>query len=832
MPNADQLFSPSSAPPATGNADELFGGGNAQEQAPSALGQSRAVLPQAAAKDALASATASAPTPPTPEDIRRNRVDISTIVRGQAPDAKDKRFGANVDTTEAGAERMVSGFAMGELPGVGTAVRAAAKALGYKGVGAAAEKAANALGNTVNSATINAITNKAAGVSSLLGITSKLGDPIQKISDSLYTLSKAASGMKMQWLVDVKNFLPKDYAEHSEQIYHSFEDPSISLSPRAQYIKDKMISPIMAKNQKMKDMLTVLGVKTGPEVENYVGRVPVGESSLVDTLKNVLPQAAPRGISTFAPEMQARKVFGMEGAGEQNLHLVQAKNNSSFQVWRGGKIIGSGKLGVDDLANKQVKFMGETFKLTDSTTKAIEANTPLRYYHDSLLSAIQGNINLNEALHNAQFLEQFKHSPEFKQLVVGPTKDAPEGFREVNIPQLKGYKFSERVANVLDDYSGVGKGGVLEQLGRINRVTVGALFWNPLPHIMNVLDHKMIEGGLVGNIKALTVGLPDTIKTALQAHSEVMNMGPLYRQAIKEGAGLVYPSVVTKNFAESMAKELGTAPEMDTVAKAWGYKNPAQMVQRIYAHSSKSLWSWNDVIMMHGYIAKMKAGEELGAAIRETEKHIPNYRIPDQVLGSRAVSQVLRHPAVTAFGRYDYGRLASYGNMVKDLISRDSSIADRAHALDQMAMLATASLVVYPAFDSLIQKVTGNDHATLRRFGANGPVDAIYKFTTGQTNFPMLMGTMLPISPALKLPVELTSGLDTFSGQRIGTKGEPVSKFVGQQVAPIGMAEQVASGRKSGPEMLAAQLGINLPSAKETASREKAQKRDKKPVIW
>jgi hypothetical protein len=814
MPNADQLFgAPASAAPTTGNADELFGASHGQDQAPSALGQSRAVLPQAPKKDALASATSGEATPPTPQDIQRNKID-------HADTAKERGMAAlaNLSKEEPTAERMASGFAMGELPGAGKGIKAAAKALGYEG-----SRLAGA---------VNAVTNKAAGISSLGSITSRLGDPIQKISDSLYTLSKAAQGMKMQWLVDVKNFLPKDYAEHAENIYHSFEDPSIKLGPRAQYIKDKMIAPIMNKNAKMKDMLTILGVKTGPEVENYVGRIPLGESSIVDTIRSTLPQNATKGISTFAPEMQSRKVFGMEGAGEQDLHLVQSKSNNTFQVYRGGKVMGSGKLGADDLANKQVKFMGETFKLTDSTTKAIEANTPLRYHHDALLSAINGNINLSEALHNAQFLEQFKHSPEFKQLVVQPKSDAPEGFREVNIPQLKGYKFSERVANVLDDFSGAGKGGALEQLGRINRVTVGALFWNPLPHIMNVLDHKMIEGGLVGNLKALTVDLPSTIKTALQAHSEVMNMGPLYRQAVKEGGGLIYPSVVTKNFAESMAKQLGTAPEMDAVSKAWGYANPAQMVQRIYAHSAKSLWSWNDIIMMHGYIAKMKAGASLEHAMTDTEKHIPNYRIPDQVMGSRAVAQMLKSPAVTAFGRYDYGRLASYGNMVKDLIGRDSSIADRAHALDQMAMLATASLVVYPALDQMIQKVTGNDHATLRRFGASGPIDAVHKFTSGQSNLPMMMSSLMPLSPALKLPVELMSGTDTFSGQKIGSKGEPVSKYVGQNVAPLGMVQQGTSGRKSATEIVAAQMGINLPSSKEVSARDKAQKRDKKPIVW
>jgi hypothetical protein len=809
MPDANQLFgAPASAAAPTGNADELFGGANVkQEQAPSALGQSRAVLPQAPAKDALASATAAAPTPPTPEDIQRNKLDHETAAEKAAGFFKQMR------AEEPTAEKMAAGFAMGEVPGLGTGIKAAAKALGYEGSKAA----------TV----VNAVTNKAAGISALSGIASRLGDPIQKISDSLYALSKSAQGMKMQWMVDVKNFLPKDYSEHAEQIYHSFEDPSIKLSDRAQYIKDKMVKPIMDKNEKMRGMLEILGVKTGPDVENYVGRVPIGKSSLVDTMKNVLPQNAPKGISTFAPEMQSRKVFGMEGAGEQGLHLVQSKSNNSFDVYRGGKVVGSGKLGADDLANRQVKFLGETFKLTDSTTKAIEQATPLRYYHDSLLSAIEGNVNLSEALHNAQFLEQFKHSPEFKQLVVSPGKDAPEGFRQVAIPQLAKYKFSPRVANVLDDFSGIERGGALGKLGNITRVTVGSLFWNPLTHIANVLDHKMIEGGLVGNLKAMTMDLPSTVKTALQAHKEVMQMGPLYRQALKQGGGLIYPSVVTRNFAESMAQQLGTAPEMDAVAKAWGYANPVNMVKAVYAHSAKSLWSWNDVIMMHSYITHMNEGMGLKEAMSTAEKHIPNYRIPDQVMGSRAAAQFLKSPAVTAFGRYDYGRLASYGNMVKDLIGRDSSIADRAHALDQMAMLATASMVVYPALDHLVQKVTGNDNATLRRFGANSVPDAVYKFATGDKTWGMLMSSVMPISPALKIPVELSTGTDTFTGKRLGSE-ESVGHYLAQQVSPIGIAESVASGKRGIGQMALQQVGINAPTQEQMDKRAAAKAKDER----
>jgi hypothetical protein len=771
----------------------LFGGGNDQKQTQSPLGQSKAALPKAEEKEALASPAIAKPNPPSPGDVQRNVNDLG----GGKRDIMAK-VNSDFQKELPTAEKMSMGFAMGDVAGP------------LKGIKAA----------------ISAVTNRSAGVSSLQAVTSVAGDTIGKLSDSLYTLGKTNTGLRMQWLTDVKNFLPKDWAEHAENIYHSFEDPSVKLSPRAQELKEKAVEPIMAKNKVMLQKLRVLGVQVGPDVEKYISRVPVGKSSLVDTIQSVVPQGKPRGISTYAPEAQARKVFGMvDDSGTETGHIVQSKNNNSFQVYQGGKITGSGKLSAKDLEDKSVTFMGNKYSLTDSTTKAIEANTPLRYHHDPLVSAIQGNINLSEALHNASFLEQLKHSPEFNSVVVAPSKEAPGGYREVNIPQLHGYKFDAKVANVLDDFSGPAHTGGFAVLNNVARATVGSLFWNPLPHVMNVLDHKLIEGGLVGNLKALTVDLPSTMKTAIAAHNDVMTMSPLYREAIKSGAGLMYPALATRNFAENMAKELGTAPEMTGVAKAWGYANPAAMVKAIYAHSAKSLWSWNDVIMMHAYRTHMDAGQSLPEAIKEVEKHIPNYRLPSEIAGSRALSQIMQ--TVPTFARYDYGRLASYGNMVKDLIGRDSSIADRAHALDQMAMLAVSSAVIYPAMDAAIRKVTGNNDASIRRFGADSVPQAIYKFSTGQSGYSQLMGSTLSLSPALRIPTEIMTGKDTFTGEKLNT-GKAIGRYIGEVIPPAGLAEQVVSGRKGLGEVAAAQVGINLPSQKEVLARNKAIARDNK----
>lgn len=799
--NASDLFAsdPAPAAPSTSggkvSADALFGGDThaAQEPATSPLAKSRAALPVPATKDARASITAGAPNPPTVEDVQRNVADLHGGKKTPFEQATDP----NSDEAKR-AQNFAMGFALNDIAG---------PMAGIKGV-------------------INAVTNKSGGVSALAGSTTKLGDTVSKLSDGLYTLTKRAQGQQAQWLADVKNFLPKDWQDHAEQIYHSFEDPSIKLDPRAQELKDKTVAPIMAKNAKMREALKGYGVDVGPDVANYINRVPVGKSSLVDSLDASAVLGKAKNISTFTPETQTRKVFGMEGtSGEKNLHFVQGEKGSNYIVYRDGAVQGGGKLDKDMLANKEVTFMGEKYKLTDSTTKAIEEHTPLQYYKDPLLSAIQGNINLTSAVNNAHFLEQIKHAPEFKDLVVAPKNQAPEGFKQVSVPQLAGYKFTERAANVIEDFAGVKTDTGYQRLENISRAVVGSMFWNPLPHILNVMDHRVVEGGVTGALQAITHPV-SRVADIIAAHKEVLTMGPEYRAAIKAGGGMMYPATQIKNFAESMQKELMNDPNMAPVAKSFGFGTPADMLKRVYQHANESLWSWGDAIMLDAYKAHMKGGMPLQSSIKEVEKHIPNYRLPDQILGSRGLKQV--ESVLPTFARYDYGRMASYGNMVKDLISKDSSVGDRAKALDQMAMLAVNSFIVYPALDKAVQGITGNPNASVRRYGSAAVPTAIYQYLSGNSDAAHTLSAMFPLSPVFAMPVAIYSNRDQYTGKPLGQNAKQFAGSLLDTLSPVKTAHEVVSGKKTLPQAALEQLGIMTPSQKQMDARAKAKAADAK----
>jgi hypothetical protein len=185
---------------------------------------------------------------------------------------------------------------------------------------------------------------------------------------------------------------------------------------------------------------------------------------------------------------------------------------------------------------------------------------------------------------------------------------------------------------------------------------------------------------------------------------------------------------------------------------------------------------------------------------------------------------------VTMFGRYDYGRLASYGKMINDLLTKDGSLstAQRFHALDQMAMLGVSSMIIYPALDHALQAVSGNQNANVTRRGAASIPNLAYKLSQGEISPGMMAGSVMPISPSLKVPVELASGVNTFTGKRDIYTEKGGERYIAGLVSPVGQAESVKAGRKSLGEVAAAQVGLNLPSEKEVASRDKARKADER----
>jgi len=836
MPDIDQLFSAAPTAPAqqaavplpqgpapapkSGNVDQLFGDSNGKEEpATSPLASSRKVLPKAEEVQTPPVAKDGGVGTPTPTDIARN--------------VDDLRTGGGPGNIENKLRKFFGAPQVGENPDYDKALQADSPfpdvmptVIGARGVG---------LAQQVGSQLVTALTNKSAGISMLKDSKAAVGAAVKDLSDDFFKTTRMVYQRRAEWLTDITNFVPKNWSSMAGRVDDYLEGTMKGPLSKEEKQMVTNINLMNAKTAKMRQAVKDLGYDVGPDEPGYVGSrlVKGAKSSPLEAIMSSAPTGKAKGISSTAPEFKTRVVHGLEGQGEKNLHIIDNGNNT-FTVWRNKQKIAGGRYDPDELAQGKVSFTDtktgnkQQFSIVPATKRAIEEHTNIQYYHDPLLSAVTANMRVSEALHGAQFLEKLKFTPELQALRAAPGKAFPEGWRGVDVPQLRGYKFDPKIADVIDDFALPARTGGFKAINDLSRMMVGSMFWNPLPHAFNVNAFGALEAGLIGTAKQL--GHPvELVQTMLKAHSQVMNMGMDYRAAVRAGAGMQYNAIYSRDFVGKLAKELGSDPQMDAAAKAWGYANPMEMLKRIYTTSSEHLWSWNDTILMHAYYARQAKGASLPDAIKEVEQVIPNYRMPSQIAGSRTAAQLWQ--VLPTFARYHWGILSAYGNIAKNLVGGNP--VDKAKALDRLAMLAFGSTVVYPALDLAVQKITGNENARVRRFGPFSVPDAIYRFATGDARYASLSSAVLGLSPAFSVPTALAEGEDPFTGKKFEGMGDFI-KFAGEQFNPIqqGLQYQGFGGRKTGGELLAEQFGIQLPSDKETEAKEKAianeQKRKKR----
>ena len=635
---------------------------------------------------------------------------------------------------------------------------------------------------------------------------------------------------KLLELLKFAGSIPKDYKQHAEEIYHSLEDPTIKLSPRAAELKFKYVDPIMRQNALLREVLKKSGLDVGEDVDSYVHRILKGEdkSPVFEQFERASPQG--RTLSQFAPPLEERTTFKLVDTDSgDSLFGIKDEKTNDYKVYKNGKVVGEGKISPKLWKEGKVPLGGRVLARAQATTKELETHTPLRYQHDALQSAIASNARLSRVWNNNVFLKGLLKDSALESIAL--KSDAPKDWREVpQIPQLRGYKFVPRVANVLEDFAAAPGSDLAEGIAKVSRILTGSLFWNPLPHIWNVLNHAVIRRGLVGGWLNPTA-YPRLMRTTIRAAKAVTEQSDEYLRFVKEGAGLMYPNVLLNDFSEKVLSRLGHQPEMGLVAKAWGYVSPTEMVKRIYAFSRKSLWAANDILMMQAYLEEEMIRPE--KAIAEVEKHIPNYKVPDVVLGQRMISQALNSPVIAAFGRYDYGRMRSYGEMAKGLLGKDKTIKDRAKALDQIAMLTFTGAVVYPLLlDNVAKALTGNPNAEATRFGASTIPYLLYSYLHGKKQFSQVLASAFPVGMALKSSIELVSNRDLYTGKHLIEDYKDFADYVAKQLSPLGTAARIESGQLTPGQFTASAVGIRSPMTtaqkKDLAAkrlREKTRKR-------
>ncbi len=473
---------------------------------------------------------------------------------------------------------------------------------------------------------------------------------------------------------------------------------------------------------------------------------------------------------------------------------------------------------------------GDQWRITQATTREIEANTNLRYYKNALVSATMNYLSLRRAERAYDFLEQYKASPDFQEVAhkVGQGV-APAGWRTTDLPQFRGYVFEPHTAEVLDWYAKRMRGGegagIFTKVGRFLRTSI---FFNPLIHTPNIAVHWTVEKGVTGFTPEKW---PTILRTGAKAINAVIHQNSDFLEALDAGAPLQSQRVggdnITPLLLEKMGRELqGNPSAAARIANALGYANPARLIRAIYNFSGKVTWVTNDIAMLQAAYEKTDRGIPLREALKETALHIPDYRLPTRILNSTSVAKLMSNPNITMFGAYHYGALRSYGEMAKALVNEHVPLAERARALDRIAMLGLVTYALYPQADKLAKWLTGDPTAQFRRAGASTFVWNLQKLVQGEKTPTDVLESVATPAVHTKSAIELAANRNLYTGRRLydvhapaGELARQVGGYLAQTISPIQQASRVAGGQRTPGQFAASLAGIRYPLKTQAEKR-------------
>lgn len=483
-----------------------------------------------------------------------------------------------------------------------------------------------------------------------------------------------------------------------------------------------------------------------------------------------------------------------------------------------------------------------------ATLDEVKAHTPFNYVDNSTLVAGYKLAELRSLAREHMAIKAFMETPFFKAnaLEVKPGAavqyNAPmyEGFRDLasydRYPQLRNYKFKDRVADMLDDAARQRDQGLMRS---INDFTIKNLMLVPFVHMHNELFHWYIERGLTG----LTTpqGLKSLATTAPQAFMEVVNQGPLYREIAREGGNLLSLNAINSPYLEAAFKKATTEMKSDpgfiSIAKELGIA-PAKLYNEVSKLSNQAMWTTRDILYTQIIMEKLKSGETMKEAIKSTEEHMPNYRLPSTILenptnlrirmgnvtipftkkalrmptinrggsgiplglgysGGRGVSKALQSPYVV-FGPYKHGMLSSGLNTLKDIVSKEKGWKKNAKGVNSALALA-AALYAYGIlwgeglFNQAAQELTGDSTAEVRAPGFAHVVSSV-KDVWGEDpkkDAISLLSTLITPSPGLAIPLQAGLGFELYNRRDIYSPADPASTqiedlalYLGRSLSP------------------------------------------------
>lgn len=558
---------------------------------------------------------------------------------------------------------------------------------------------------------------------------------VQEIADNLHRLTggRTADNIELMARTEALPSQMKDGMLQEKFYRYNEGEAGVELSPEEGKLYQEYYLPLKREEADLYDKIQAMamqgklpdGVDINVYDPTYMHRMVQGKTLTVDRLAGegadenpLYSHPGPGILSRTTSSMRDRTYFTMENElGERRLVRLTNEGKAAttsdkqppmtFNYSKKEGMFRPGESVVQD---------GHTWTMKNAWTSEIEANTQYRYYKNAWANTLDNVLHLRSAERAAYTLQALKDTPEWMKYTSKENEQPDWIFPEDN-PFFRNTKMPPKMAYALDDFWGhEPKENLADTLEKLNRWAIGTLFTTPFPHIFNTGAFWAVERSF-DNLTPQ--GMLRLIKTGPQAIKEVMTHGPKYQQLLREGSALVHGGLENGNFYENVLNKIGS--QLDEHPEGWaGLAKAAEMskanlIRSWYKASKNTLWAVSDMFMMQRVLELEEKGMATRAAIEETERTIPNYRVPGTILGQRSLQQAFMNDKYFEFSRYHYGIMKAYANMAKDLTK--GTAAAKVDAVGKIMVLGALSTMVWPAISALIQTTTNHPDWKVGPFG-------------------------------------------------------------------------------------------------------------------
>lgn len=624
---------------------------------------------------------------------------------------------------------------------------------------------------------------------SYIAKTSKVphSEYVRSLSDDLHKVDLAdtmhRTALRKAWRAVPESF---NNTQTQEKVYLLREKGGLSaLTPEEQAAYDTHLKDILKENDEFVAAIRAIDPdRVGPDVLNHMMRIAKNDgapkfSHIQDPDDPTRP--AGRAMSTTAVSAKTRKFVALERVSDGKRFVISPRDGG-FTLWTRYK-----QQRVKDpkfafKAGDPYKAGNVDYIMRDAYTPEIEKNAlgddkkPMRYYKNAMLSAYLANAQLGSMARHLVELHRISNTPEFKKLTTrneGKAKD--RGWEETKLPNFRGTYMDPHLRYVFDDYHQAGDLAP-QALRRLSQQVTKLLFWTPVAHIANVGAHWFVGRGWDW---VTPKGTRSLFLDGAKAIRSVIAQDETQQALAKEGAGLIYGSVLNRHFVDQVFRAVGE--DMVRNKSKWGPiadkigVTSKQLFDAIYDTSAKFMWASNDVFITQRVLELQRKGISMKQAIIEAERDIPNYRIPTTLITEGEWGRILQRaaadPAILAFGRYHYGVFNSFANILKDGLGKDSSLGDRLDAVGKMFAMGILAFIAYPLWDKAIQWITGNKDARAHRRGPNAVASHISDSLQGKADIMKAMRSTTTLPPLTSTAVETLLNRD-FRGKQIVEPGD------------------------------------------------------------